>query len=1630
MHRVFAGACALAFLIAGLGSALTASAGAPPMVPGEVLIKFRPGASQGAIHAILQDLGATRVRHFTRIQADEERITRGNVLDAVRRYAHDPAIQVIEPNWIVSVDRTPNDPVFDQQWALRNAGQNGGLAGADIGATQAWDIQTGSPDVVVAIIDTGIDYTHPDLAPNIWTNPGEIPGNGIDDDGNGYVDDVHGFDFLNHDADPMDDNGHGTHVAGTVAAVGNNGIGVTGVAWNARVMPLKFLGPDGTGPISGAMGAIEYAIEMGARILNNSWGGIGYSSLLAIAIQDAEDAGVLFVAAAGNSGTNNDESPYYPASYTNSNVIAVASTTNRDQLSSFSNFGPASVPIAAPGSNIWSTYLGSTYVSMSGTSMAAPHVSGALAILASQFQEMSAAQLKTVLLKSAEPLPALAGLVGGGRLDLSRMLGGLDSIPPAPIEDLAAGSPGSNRIHLSWTATGDDGAQGTASRYDIRYNLTPIDAANFAACKISSATPTPAPSGSPEGVDVGGLDPQTTYYLAIEAIDEYGNGSPISNVVSATTLGPPHITVSPGSLTASLLTGASTVVPLQITNASSGTLDFRMATPTPPPSSASLQAALMLAKGERDPRVGIAVASDAGGPDVFGHQWIDSRETGGPVFQWTDIRDVGTSVPLSGDDAVSAPVPVGFSFPFYDGQFDSVRICTNGYLSFTSSAAEFNNQPLPNAGAPENLIAPLWDDLYFDAGSSATVYTDGVRCIAQWSNVAHYGGGGPYTFQVILGRDGSVTLQYRELDGPVDQATVGIQNATRGDGLTIAFNAAYLVDSLAVRITGAPRWLSASPTSGTIAPGASASLQVRFDAANLPQGTFAATLAISSNDPDSPLMSVPAHLDVTGAPDLAMDDRPISFGTIFVGGSANRTVSLSNAGVLPLHVTSIQATPSAFQESVPAFDLNPGETRAIEIRFAPSFQGAQTGSLVIASDDPDRATVTIPLEGLGQLPPQAVVSPASLGASVVAGGSATRAFRVRNLGASDLLWKLYAQGGSNTEAVALAPPSAQSEPLDGAKPPAGATAARTGPLQVQLADLAGVRILFDRDHGSASSIAWSTLIASLRSRGATLTENRNAVTADLLNGCDVFWLTDATLAWSDGEIAALKGWVAAGGSLVLEGDNPSSVIIFNSILDALHAGIAYQSVSGVSGLTTRIAEHVTTRGVSRINLEENLATLTTVVPPASVLIEDTAGVPNTAWSIVGSGKVLALADEVFSDFHALFGDNQLFGNQAFDWLGGIGWLRIETASGTVPAGAEASVSVSLDATGLPPGTYAATLVLTSNDPETSTNSISFTLQVADGSSTILAADAHVLPRTFAIGDGSRWMTARFELPPGYDPSRIDQATIRLQGLVPVEPKQVKVGDYNRNGIPDLEIKFDHAAAGDVLAEGDSVEVDVTGEIGASLFSARDFIRVAHPHVTAPRGGEVYFGGAPVRIVWEEPEGSESPYATVEASLDAGSTWSTVAEHAVGDTLDWIAPDYPTVNALVRVFVYDDEGALGSDTSARPFAIRPSITGVETQESAFPRAFMLYPNAPNPFNPSTAIRFDMPVPGHARVAVFGVGGRLVKEWALGALPAGRHQITWDGKDAVGKPAASGVYFLRLDVRGERSFRASRTMLLLK
>ena len=371
----------------------------------------------------------------------------------------DPRILRVEPNYKVRALGVPNDTYFSHLWAMRNTGQNSGTPNADIDAVSAWDITTGSDSVVVAVIDTGIDYRHPDIAANIWTNPDETAGNGRDDDHNGYIDDVHGFNFITgeHDGNVIDKNGHGTHCSGTIAGRGNNGLGVTGVNWRCKLMACRFLDENGSGSIADAIEAIYYAVDNGADILSNSWGGGGYSDAMEAAIIYAKNNGVLFVAAAGNDYADCDSSPHYPSGYDVSNVISVAATDCNDELAWFSNYGRNSVHVGAPGVYILSTVLNNGYAYYSGTSMATPHVSGVAALLLASNPSMSVSELKYRLTMTGDAIDSLTGkTISGRRLNAYNAL----TAPPS----LTVTVPNTNKTMvqgfdytITWTSVGGSG---------------------------------------------------------------------------------------------------------------------------------------------------------------------------------------------------------------------------------------------------------------------------------------------------------------------------------------------------------------------------------------------------------------------------------------------------------------------------------------------------------------------------------------------------------------------------------------------------------------------------------------------------------------------------------------------------------------------------------------------------------------------------------------------------------------------------------------------------------------------------------------------------------------------------------------------------------------------------------------------------------------------------------------------------------------------------------------------------------------------------------------------------------------------------------------------------------------------
>lgn len=417
-------------LALGLGLALSTSLTATESRG--YIVKLKDGAALSNKSADLVKPLAVSFGNFVKIDGISNK--------ALSDLALDPSVEYIEPNFvyhlpkvemgeIIDANKMVSDSLYDKQWGLKNTGKNSGgwfssgKAGEDMNAEGAWTVTKGNSDLVVAVIDTGVDYTHPDLAANMWTNDAEKNGlPGVDDDANGYVDDIYGYDFAGKDADPMDGHGHGTHCAGNIGAV-HNDAGIAGMMANVKIMSIKFLSDSGSGTTEDAILAVDYATRNGAKLMSNSWGGGEYSEALKEAIQAASDAGVVFVAAAGNESANNDRRNTYPANYEVDNVITVGAMEGKGKRSSFSNYGATKVHVFAPGSNIYSTVTRGRYQNMSGTSMATPLVSGGIGLLLAHEPDLSVTEVRERVVATAVANGSLNDMaISNGRMDTKRLL--------------------------------------------------------------------------------------------------------------------------------------------------------------------------------------------------------------------------------------------------------------------------------------------------------------------------------------------------------------------------------------------------------------------------------------------------------------------------------------------------------------------------------------------------------------------------------------------------------------------------------------------------------------------------------------------------------------------------------------------------------------------------------------------------------------------------------------------------------------------------------------------------------------------------------------------------------------------------------------------------------------------------------------------------------------------------------------------------------------------------------------------------------------------------------------------------------------------------------------------------------
>jgi subtilisin family serine protease len=406
--------------------------------PAEVLVRFRPGTTVDKMKMVarrLDDRVEDEIEAVNGLAVIEGEDTETAEEVAAQYRSLTELVEYAEPSYEINLDNQemlsaaahPDDPMFNEQWSLENTGQGGGKAQADISALRAWAKTTGSDKVVVAVIDSGVDYTHQDLMNNIWVRPPDMKE--YTDDELGTIDDTYGFNAVNDNGDPMDQNGHGTHCAGIIGAEGGNGLGIAGVNWKVEIMPLRFIDANGSGTTKDAIKAINYVIErkragVNVRIISASWGSTMYSKALEDVIREAGEEGILFIAASGNSSADADKSPHYPASYDLPNVLSVAALNRQDELAPFSNYGAKRVHIAAPGAEILSTWLNGEFREASGTSMATPEVAGVAALVLSAEPDLSMKALRERLLKSVDKLDSLNGKVSsGGRINAARAVG-------------------------------------------------------------------------------------------------------------------------------------------------------------------------------------------------------------------------------------------------------------------------------------------------------------------------------------------------------------------------------------------------------------------------------------------------------------------------------------------------------------------------------------------------------------------------------------------------------------------------------------------------------------------------------------------------------------------------------------------------------------------------------------------------------------------------------------------------------------------------------------------------------------------------------------------------------------------------------------------------------------------------------------------------------------------------------------------------------------------------------------------------------------------------------------------------------------------------------------------------------
>lgn len=938
---------------------------------GEILVRFKPSANVIRINSITKSIGAqvlytsssvknqrsVIIPNFYVLKVDGVRFTQ-----SLGTLAASSDVEWAEPNYKLSALTIPDDEYFGYQWALDNVGQTGGTPDADINAPGAWDRKTGSHAVVVATVDTGVDYNHPDLAGNMWVNQSEIPGNGLDDDNNGYIDDIHGINVVDYyiggalyAGDPMDDMGHGTHVAGIIGACGNNSQGISGVNWNVSIMATKFLNSEGYGWMDDAILCLEYIVarkRAGVNIIaaNNSWGGGGYSRALYDAIKALQSEGILFIAAAGNEGLDNDSDPAYPASYDLMNIISVAATDHNDELTWYSNSGKRTVDVGAPGDSILSTcsyllpYCWSTeeypYDLWSGTSMAAPHVSGLAALLKAQNQTRSWKAIRNLILSTGDSIPTLDGhSVTGKRIDAERAL-----TSPADARLFAILSP----------ANGMRGALYSPIDLEV-HDILGANPVGPVTCKINSTTVNLLDNGIfPDKVAQDGVfsarwtPPRIGDFALI-----FKSGSLSQTINVSVSLLPPRYTIGeiPHEFTDISATGA----PLNLVDDG-----YQLIYPLPFP---------LTIYGEPTDYLFVF---DNGGVSI--DTWIDWDNMPIPNVYYGNLM-----VPFW-DDLCPRP-EAGTGQDVYwqiNGSAPNQELIIQWNDMPHYNLLDENYNPLPGTDGvtfqmvfhedrPEieyrykDVVLGASQPTPYDFGSSATIgaQKDGENASQFSFNTSSLRNN--YSLELVAS-----DAAYPQLSVEPDYLDFGcVLKGKSKDQPVYLYNKGNIplnVSSVALNGTAEYKLATKLPSGGLNIPaGQYGKIMVRYTPIN--EGSDYASLTVKST---GGMCSISVYGWGMLAPDIDLPGALIDFGEVAVGGSYEKELTIQNKGNASLRIDYIDIdAPFSIEGGLPPYELAPGGSITITLSFSPEEGGTFTYSMAIFSNDPDEAAVIVPLAGVG-----------------------------------------------------------------------------------------------------------------------------------------------------------------------------------------------------------------------------------------------------------------------------------------------------------------------------------------------------------------------------------------------------------------------------------------------------------------------------------------------------------------------------------------------------------------------------------------------------------------------------------------------------------------------------------------